>query len=118
MEGFLQGLKFKNPDMQVEVCKLVGRAAKAKGRHKNWHAEHTLWWRGQPIDRFSDDYQKLLDRAYDALAQNTKFQAALLATGDARLTHSIGKRNMSQTVLTKSEFCGRLTKLRERLKYG
>ena len=26
MEGFLQGLKFKNPDMQAEVCKLVGYA--------------------------------------------------------------------------------------------
>ena len=26
MEGFLQSLKFKNPDMQKEVCKLVGKA--------------------------------------------------------------------------------------------
>ena len=31
-EGFLQSLKFSNPDMQKEVCKLVGKAAKAKGR--------------------------------------------------------------------------------------
>lgn len=118
MEGFLQSLKFKNPDMQVEVCKLVGRMAKAKGRHKSWHASHTLWWRGKAIDRFSDEYQELLDRAYDALAENKKFQAALLASGDARLTHKIGKRNMSQTVLTKSEFCGRLTKIRDRLRDG
>ena len=36
MEGFLQGLKFKNPDMQVEVCKLIGKAAKMKGKEKNW----------------------------------------------------------------------------------
>ena len=31
MEGFLQSLKFKNPDMQREVCKLVGKAAKFRG---------------------------------------------------------------------------------------
>lgn len=31
MEGFLQGLKFKSPEMQAEVFKLVGFAAKKKG---------------------------------------------------------------------------------------
>lgn len=36
MEGFLQSLKFKNPDMQIEVCKLVGKAAKFKGGKKKW----------------------------------------------------------------------------------
>lgn len=30
MEGFLQGLKFKSPEMQAEVFKLVGLAAKKK----------------------------------------------------------------------------------------
>ena len=34
MEGFLQGLKFKNPDMQAEVCKLVGYGAKKRGGKK------------------------------------------------------------------------------------
>lgn len=28
MEGFLQSLKFKSPEMQTEVCKLIGKAAK------------------------------------------------------------------------------------------
>ena len=32
MEGFLQSLKYKEPDMQIEVCKLVGKAAKFKGK--------------------------------------------------------------------------------------
>ena len=35
MEGFLQSLKFSNPEMQKEVCKLVGKAAKFKGKKKN-----------------------------------------------------------------------------------
>lgn len=115
MEGFLQSLKFKNPDMQVEVCKLVGRAAKAKGRNKNWQSKQILYWKGKEIDRHSDEYQKLLDKAYDCLFKNEGFRNALKASGDAKLTHSIGRNDESQTVLTTREFCSRLMKLRERL---
>ena len=35
MEGFLQSLKFSNPEMQAEVCKLVGKAAKFKAKRKS-----------------------------------------------------------------------------------
>lgn len=116
MEGFLQGLKFKNPEMQKEVCTLVGYAAKRKGSKKNWKKDGILWWKGEPIDRFSDDYQELLDAAFEALSDNTKFQKALLASNDAVLQHSIGKRKQKDTVLTIREFCGRLTLIREKLK--
>ena len=34
MEGFVQGLKFKSPEMQKEVFKLTGMAAKKKGARK------------------------------------------------------------------------------------
>jgi len=115
MEGFLQSLKFKEPDMQAYVCTLVGYAAKKKGKNKNWHQTQTLYWQGVEYKRDSDEYQTLLDRAYDALAQNTSFQKALLASGDAVLTHSMGKRNIRETVLTVQEFCSRLTKIRYRL---
>ena len=83
MEGFLQSLKFSNPDMQREVCKLVGRAAKFKGKKKNWYVKQVLYWQGKEIPRDSDEYQMLLDRAYIAMAtQNRGFQCALLATKD------------------------------------
>lgn len=118
MEGFLQSLKFKEPDMQVEVCKLVGKAAKFKGKKKKWWRTQTLYWQGQEFKRDSQEYQDLLDRAFDALAQNTGFQKALLATGKATLTHSIGKSKEQETVLTKQEFCSRLTKIRDNLQKG
>lgn len=118
MEGFLQSLKFKEPDMQVEVCKLVGKAAKFKGKKKKWWRTQTLYWQGQEFKRDSQEYQDLLDRAFDALAQNTGFQKALLATGKATLTHSIGKSKETETVLTKQEFCSRLTKIRDNLQKG
>jgi predicted NAD-dependent protein-ADP-ribosyltransferase YbiA (DUF1768 family) len=116
MEGFLQSLKFKNPAMQEHVCSLVGFKAKAAGSKKNWYVSQTLWWKGVSIKRDSDEYQELLDRAYDALSENTKFQKALLATGNAVLKHSIGKSDKNKTVLTKQEFCSRLTKIRTKLR--
>ena len=120
MEGLLQAFKFKNADMQVEVCKLVGLKAKFKGKKKNkaWKSRQTLWWMHKTFKRDSDEYQDLLDRAFNALAKNTKFQKALLATNNAVLKHSIGSSDMSNTVLTRSEFCSRLTRIRERLKNG
>lgn len=114
MEGFLQSLKFKNPEMQKEVCKLVGFAAKRKGRGKKWQS---LWWQGEEIHRLDDEYQFLLDRAYESLGKNTKFKKALLATGQAVLQHSIGKSKKKDTILTRSEFCGRLMRLRSQLRY-
>jgi predicted NAD-dependent protein-ADP-ribosyltransferase YbiA (DUF1768 family) len=118
MEGFLQSLKYKEPDMQIEVCKLVGKAAKFKGKKKKWWRTQTLYWQGQELKRDSQEYQDLLDRAFDALAQNTGFQKALLATGKATLTHSIGKSKEQETVLTKQEFCSRLTNIRSNLQGG
>lgn len=118
MEGFLQSLKFKDPAMQVEVCKLVGKAAKFKGKRKKWWKTQTLFWQGQEFKRDSQEYQDLLDRAFDALAENASFQKALLATGKATLTHTIGKTNASETVLTRAEFCSRLIKIRARLQEG
>lgn len=112
MEGFLQSLKFKNPDMQVHICTLVGYAAKKAGRKKNWQQTQELWWRGMCHSRDGREYQLLLDRAFAALGGNEGFQRALLASHHAVLRHSIGKRKTRETVLTQSEFCQRLTRLR------
>ena len=115
MEGLLQSFKFSNPEMQKEVCKLVGKQAKFKGKKKKWFKTQTLYWQGEEFKRSSEEYQKLLDRAYDALSTNEGFKKALLATGNAMLTHSIGKTKQTETVLTRGEFCARLMKIRERL---
>lgn len=116
MEGLLQSFKFANPEMQKEVCKLVGKQAKFKGKKKKWWKDQILYWQGQSFKRDSLEYQELLDKAFAALATNTSFQKALLATGNATLTHSIGKNKIEETVLTAREFCSRLTKIREKLK--
>jgi predicted NAD-dependent protein-ADP-ribosyltransferase YbiA (DUF1768 family) len=118
MEGLLQSLKFNNPDTQLEVCKLWGGHAKKKGSRKNklWKRSQVLYWKGEEIDRHSDKYQKLLDGAFDALATNEEFKKALLDTLDVALTHTMGRTDEKETVLTVNEFCGRLTTIREKLK--
>jgi len=112
MEGFLQAIKFREPHIQVEVCKLVGYAAKKKGRNRTWHHQQLLYWQGVEYKRNSEEYQILLNRAYNALNQNEGFQRALIASGEAVLKHTIGRTKERETVLTRREFCSRLTKLR------
>lgn len=117
MEGLLQSFKEKNPEMQKHVMTLVGRAAKFHGKKKKWWRTQTLWWQGKAIERQSQEYQELLDEAFEAMfLQNTSARRALLASGNAVLEHSIGKSDSRQTVLTRAEFTRRLTRIRERLK--
>lgn len=116
MEGFLQSLKFKDIEMQKHVCTLVGKAAKFKGKKKKWWKDQTLYWQGVEYKRNSNEYQFLLDRAFDCLSKNSSFAKALLSTNNANITHSIGKKDIKTTVLTEREFCSRLIKCRERLK--
>lgn len=116
MEGFLQSLKFKDINMQKEVCKLVGKKAKFKGKKKKWFKDQQLYWRSETFKRDSQEYQDLIFRAYECLAKNKKFQKTLLATQNATLTHSIGKNKITETILTKREFCNILTTIRSNLK--
>ena len=114
MEGFLQGLKFKSQEMQEHVCTLVGRAAKKKGSNKNWKQNQILYWRGVEYKRDSDEYQALLDKAYTCMYNGSKsFRKALIASNGSTLTHSIGKNKIKDTILTTTEFCSRLTMLRD-----
>jgi predicted NAD-dependent protein-ADP-ribosyltransferase YbiA (DUF1768 family) len=117
MEGFLQSVKFKSPEMQAEICTYIGFGAKKAGAKKNWQTTQTLWWKGVAIPRRSEAYQKLITAAYDAMfEQSAKFRNCLTAAGkDAVFTHSIGRHNESETVLTEREFCSQLMRLKRKL---
>lgn len=116
MEGLLQALKFADCRRQLEIMLMVGVKAKGKGRKKRWWESQTLFWQGKAIDRHSQEYQDLLDEAFEAMFNQDKSAAAtLIATGDAVLEHSIGKTDPRLTVLTQAEFTSRLTRIRTRL---
>ena len=118
MEGFLQSLKVKNTKRQKQICLLSGiEAKKAPHLYENirWKLTGTLYWRGKPINRFSDKYQRLLDRAYFSLSENEGFRTALADSIGYKLCHSIGKHNAKKTVLTEYEFISRLYRLRRQI---
>lgn len=117
MEGFLQALKFKTPEIQRKVCKLSGFKAKKKGKTRNWfwQAHQILWWSGCEYQRSGPEYQRLLDKAFDALFLSRNFRRALKRTGRQVLTHKVGHGDARKTVLTEEEFRSRLYILRKRL---
>lgn len=117
MEGLLQSFKFPYPEVQKEVCGMVGFAAMKRGRSRDWKKDQLLYWNGDPVYRHGHAYQQMLDEAYECLfSQNAGARKALLDTNNAVLEHTIGKSDPSDTVLTRGEFCSRLTRIRDRLK--
>ena len=114
IEGVLQSFKFKNPEMQKEICKLSGLGAKQRGANKNWRQYQKLYWQGKEYKRDSKEYQELLDRLYQTVYdQNDNFRRDLQSCKGVTFTHSLGKHKKSETVLTVQEFCSRLTNLRD-----
>jgi hypothetical protein len=113
-EGFLQSLKFKSVETQKNICKLIGSDAKKKGYNKKWYKTQILYWKNKEIKRDSNEYQELLDKVYNALYKNSKlFRKALAHSVGVILTHTMGKNNKNETILTTQEFCSRLMILRD-----
>ncbi len=63
MEGLLQSFKFDKPHIQKEVCKLVGNAAKFRGKKRNnaGKTKQNHRWNGVAFDRQGPQYQALFD---------------------------------------------------------
>lgn len=116
MESLLQGLKFQGIETQNSVFQKVGVKAKLRGKKRKWFLDQTLYWQGVPMKRDSEEYKNLVKEAFNALAENKEFQQTLLATGDKRLYHTMGKSDPARTILTEDEFCEILTEIRNKLK--
>jgi hypothetical protein len=121
MEGLLQSLKSEEVPLQAKICKMIGKTAKRRGEARNvtWKEQQVLWWKGKSMKRNSPEYQEFLDRAFEAMSEQSElFRKALVASEEAILTHSIGKTVEAETVLTEEEFCSRLMRIRARLRSG
>ena len=113
MEGFLQSLKRKELDKQRQICGMKGGNAR-KMSVTSWQTDQIVWWKGQAIDRQSEEYQHLIRRAYQAMfEQSERFRTALMQTRGMILAHSSGETNSYKTILTPAELCGILTELRD-----
>ena len=113
MEGFLQSLKQQEKSKQLQICQMKGGNAR-KHSVTSWQTDQVVWWKGQAYDRQSDEYQKLIRRAYQAMFdQSERFRAALMQTRGITLIHSSGESNPYKTILTEDELCTILTEMRD-----
>ena len=113
MEGFLQSLKRKELDKQRQICNMrCGNARKMSVT--SWQTVQIVWWKGQALDRQSEEYQKLISRAYQSMfEQSERFRAALMQTRGITLVHTSGEPSSFKTILTPAEFCGILMNMRD-----
>lgn len=92
---------------------MTGIYAKRAGKGINWQENQILYFQGKEYQRESQEYIHLLYDAYQTMFEHNPIaKQALLATGDEKLTHSIGWHNAKETILTEKEFCTILTTLR------
>ncbi len=113
MEGFLQSLKQQEKNKQLQICQMKGGNAR-KHSVTSWQTDQIVWWKGLAYDRQSEEYQKLIRRAYQAMFdQSERFRAALMQTRDITLIHSSGEESPYKTILTEQEFCQILTEMRD-----
>lgn len=115
MEGFLQSLKYFTEEKQKIVCKLSGEEARNMGKYKVlWKFNEMVNWRGRGYDLFSDELQQLIDRAYEAMyEQSEEFRSALVASGKEPLVYRIGEHQMNRAIITEYHLVRRLEKLRQ-----
>ena len=120
-EGFIQALKFPNPDMQKHVCSLVGLGAKKAGSKAaaRIRIQRKVWWQGVAFEFRSDEHFGLIERGLRAkFTQSDRARRALLATRDATLTHETGHSDDGWTSLPAAVFIRMLYKIRAELAAG
>jgi hypothetical protein len=122
MEGFLRSLCVSDKTRQGrlqkrELCSLSGvNAYRIKYYLPDWRKHQKVFWNRQEIFRESEEYNKMLERAYDALFQNNLFKLVLSnVPEDAILIHSIGIKDKTETLLTEEEYIFQLDRLRKLL---
>ena len=114
MEAFIQSLKVKDKEVQKDICsKTAAFCYNIREMHEDWRIAQKVYWKGEEIDRHSNEYIELLKRAYNALYdQSPTFRYALTLSKGYTLTHSIGCTNSNETLLTPDEYIKLLNELR------
>lgn len=90
------GFSYRTRYVRNSPINLTVQNKKTNPLTSHYHIERisqTLYWQGETIPRDSERYQEMLDKAFNALAENSSFRRALLTTQNATLTHNIGKKN-------------------------
>lgn len=117
IEAFFQGIKFQDKDMQNYVFAYSGldsNRVKACSGY-DWKITGKLYWQGQEIDRYSKEYDDLVDEMYISAIQNPLYRNALKIC-NVDIMHSLGGKEKNETVFTRYEFEKQLNCLKDFLK--
>lgn len=115
IEGFFQGIKFKNKKAQKLVFKMSGTMSNniKVASDYNWQDEDAIYFLGKKYNRHSKEYENLCDELYCALLQNPLYVGALKAVKNKYILHAIGEENDNITVFSRLEFERELNCLKE-----
>lgn len=117
IEGFFQGIKFKDIEMQnlvIKYSRLDSNNIKIASDY-NWKESGIVYWQGKPIDRFSKEYDDLVDELYISAIQNPLYRSALKQC-NKYILHEMGTLEKEETVFTRYEFEKQLNCLKDFLK--
>ena len=117
IEAFFQGIKFKDLEMQNLVLKysaLNSNYVKVCSGY-DWKETGIVYWQGKEIDRYSQEYDDLIDELYISAIQNPLYRN-ILKTTDKEIIHTMGGKEKQDTVFTRYEFEKQLNCLKDFLK--
>lgn len=117
IEAFFQGIKFEDKKMQDIVFNysaLNSNYIKVCSGY-DWKKTGIVYWQSKPIDRYSEEYDDLIDELYISAIQNPIYRN-LLKTTDRQILHTMGGKEKNETVFTRYEFEKQLNCLKDFLK--
>lgn len=117
IESFFQGIKFKDIEMQNLVFtydSLNSNYVKVCSDY-DWKQTGILYWQGKEINRYSEEYENIVDELYISAIQNPLYRN-VLKTCNREIIHTMGGKEKSETVFTRYEFEKQLNCLKDFLK--
>ena len=117
IEAFFQGIKFKSIDMQNLVFNYSGLDANhiKVCNNYNWKETGVLYFQGKEVNRYSKEYNDLVDELYISAIQNPLYRNVLKNT-NREIIHSMGGITKEETTFTRYEFELELNCLKDFLK--
>lgn len=118
IEGFFQGIKFKDITMQNMVLEYSGLDSNyiKVASDIDWKKDGILYWQGKQIKRDSKEYDDLVDELYISAIQNPLYRNVLKQC-NKDIIHIMGGATKEETVFTRYEFEKQLNCLKDFLKH-
>jgi hypothetical protein len=118
MEGFLQSIKTNDMNEKVKMWGMSGIQCWKYGQQfNNWKDTQILYDNfSKSVYRHSKEYDFLIQRAFDALYKNEDFKKRLKESLPYNISHTMGKTDKTDSVLTKDEYINNMERLRDQLR--